>query len=120
MSSAGGAAAYHRERGAPLAFPGTAVLLTDARVGAHHQHGEVGAVAGEAENGGLQVLVVSSQIDEGDHLGGALTDLLRRPRLAVVDHLKHDQEEEHLTSLACRCLPPVATAVITQEPPKLQ
>lgn len=61
--------------------------LTDAGVGAHHQHGEVGTVAGEAEDGRLQVLVVSGQIDEGDHLGGALADLLRCPRLAVVHHL---------------------------------
>lgn len=62
--------------------------LTDAGVGAHHQHGEVGAVAGEAEDGRLQVLVVSGQIDEGDHLGGALTDLLSCPRLAVVHNLQ--------------------------------
>lgn len=62
--------------------------LTDAGVGAHHQHSKVGAVAGEAEDGGLQVLVVSSQIDEGDHLRGALTDLLSCPRLAVVHNLQ--------------------------------
>lgn len=68
-----------------------ALRLTDAGVGTHNQHGEVGAVAGEAEDGGLQVLVVSCQIDEGDHLGGALADLLRRPRLAVVDDLHGDQ-----------------------------
>lgn len=67
------------------------VLLTDAGVGAHHQHGKVGAVAGEAENGRFQVLVVSGQINEGDHLGGALTDLLGCPGLAVVHYLKHHQ-----------------------------
>lgn len=50
--------------------------LTDAGVGAHYQHGEVRAVAGESKNGGLQVFVVSRQVDESDHLGGALADLL--------------------------------------------
>ena len=58
---------------------GMALVLTHAGVGAHHQHGEVGAVACEAKDGGLQVLVVSSQVNESDHLGGALTDLLCRP-----------------------------------------
>lgn len=61
--------------------------LTDACVGAHHQHGKVRAIAGEAEDGGLQVLVVSCEVDEGDHLGGALADLLRCPRLAVIHNL---------------------------------
>lgn len=70
------------------------VLLTDASVGAHHQHGKVRAVAGEAENGRFQVLVVSGQIDESDHLGGALTDLLGRPGLAVVHYLKHHQRRQ--------------------------
>lgn len=68
--------------------------LTNAGVGAHHQHGEVGAVAGEAEDGGLQVLVVSGQINEGDHLGRALADLLRCARLAVVHHLHGDQKAD--------------------------
>ena len=60
---------------------------TNAGVCTDDQHGEVRAVAGEAEDGGLQVLVVSRQVDEGDHFRGALTDLLCCPRLAVVHHL---------------------------------
>lgn len=71
------------------------VLLTNAGVGAHHQHGEVGAVAGEAENSRFQVLVVSGQINKGDHLGGALADLLGCPGVAVVDYLKHHQRRTH-------------------------
>lgn len=66
--------------------------LTDAGVGAHYQHGEVRAVAGQSKNGGLQVFVVSGQVDERDHLGGALADLLGGARLAVVHHLSVDGE----------------------------
>lgn len=72
---------------------GSTPQLTDAGVGAHHQHGEVGTVAGEAEDGGLQVLVVTGEIDEGDHLGGALADLLGRAGLAVVHDLRRRQRE---------------------------
>ena len=61
--------------------------LTDASVSAHYQHGKVGAIAREAEDGGLQILMVSRQVDESDHLGRALADLLSCPRLTVVHHL---------------------------------
>lgn len=52
---------------------------TNASVGADEQQGAVGTVRGEAEDGGVQVLVVACQVDEGDHLGAALTDLFCRP-----------------------------------------
>lgn len=80
------------------------VLLTNAGVGAHHQHGEVGAVAGEAENSRFQVLMVSGQINEGDHLGGALTDLLGCPGLAVVHYLKHHQQRRTHEQLGLQVL----------------
>ena len=80
--------------------------LTNAGVGAHHQHGEVGAVAGETEDGGLQVLVVSGEVDEGDHLGRALADLLSCPRLTVVHNLfdtRQDDEAFKITRGADMC-----------------
>jgi len=58
----------------------------------HHEHAEVGQVARHAEHGGLQVLLVSGQVDEGDDLGGLLTDLgpVQTAAVAVglVDHLR--------------------------------
>lgn len=41
----------------------------------HHEHTEVGQVSGHAKHGGLQVLLVTGQVDEGDDLGGALANL---------------------------------------------
>lgn len=67
--------------------------LTYTRVGAHHQHGEVRAVAGQTKDGGLQVLVVTCQVNEGDHFGGALTDLLGCSGLAVVHHLNDTRKQ---------------------------
>ena len=40
----------------------------DARVGADHEHAEVGCVARHPEHGRLEVLLVPSQVDECDHL----------------------------------------------------
>ena len=53
--------------------------LTDPSVCTDEKQGAVGAVGGEAKDGGVQVLVVACQVDEGDHLGAALTDLFCRP-----------------------------------------
>ena len=78
---------------------GAWLQLTNAGVGAHHQHGEVGAVAGEAEDGGLQVLVVSGEVDEGDHLGRALADLLSRPRVTVVHDLLDTRQDDEAFKL---------------------
>ena len=44
--------------------------LTHARIGSNDQHGEVGSASGKTKHGGLEVLVMSGQIDEGDELGG--------------------------------------------------
>lgn len=63
-------------------------VLTDARVCADDQHCKVRAVAGKAEDGGFQVLVVTRQIHERDHFGGTFTNLLRSPRLAVIHDLE--------------------------------
>lgn len=52
---------------------------TNPSVSTDEEQGAVRAVRGEAEDGGVQVLVVASQVDEGDHLGAALTDLFCRP-----------------------------------------
>ena len=59
----------------------------DAAVGRDHQHGVVRRVARQAEHGGLQVLAVSGQVNEGDQLGGLLADLLRRGSGRVVDRV---------------------------------
>ena len=73
---------------------------TYAGVGADHQHGEVGSVAEQAEDGGLQVLVVAGQVHEGNHLRRVLTDLLCRARITVVHHL-HTHTHTH-THTHCR------------------
>ena len=44
--------------------------LTHARVGSHDQHGEIGSTSVKTKHGGLEVLVMSSQINKGDELGG--------------------------------------------------
>lgn len=41
----------------------------------YHEHAEVRQVASHAEHGGLQILLVSRQVNESDDLGGLLTDL---------------------------------------------
>ena len=48
----------------------------DAHVGADHQHGVVGTVAGHAEHGRLQVAFVASQVNERDHFGRLLANIL--------------------------------------------
>lgn len=63
--------------------------LTNAGVGANHQHGKIRTVAGEAEDGCFQVLVVASQVDERDHLGGTLTDLFCCSGVTVIYHLRN-------------------------------
>lgn len=65
---------------APPSSPVPAPLArTDPSVSADEQQGAVGAVRGEAEDGGVEVLVVAGQVDEGDHLGAAFADLFCRP-----------------------------------------
>lgn len=39
-----------------------------------HEHAEVGEVSCHPKYGGLKVFLVTSQVDEGDDLGGLLTD----------------------------------------------
>lgn len=41
----------------------------------YHEHAEVRQMAGHAKDSGLQVLLMASQVDEGNHLSGFLTDL---------------------------------------------
>lgn len=53
--------------------------LTNASVGTNKEQGTVRTVGGEAKDGGVQILVVACQVDEGDHLGAALTDLFCGP-----------------------------------------
>lgn len=60
---------------------------TNAGVCADEQQCAVGAVGGEAKDGGVQVLVVARQVDERYHLGAALADLLCRPGVTVIHHL---------------------------------
>lgn len=62
--------------------------LTNAGVCADDQYSEIWTVAGEAKDGGLQVLMVTCQIDECDHFRGTLTNLLCCPRLAVIHNLE--------------------------------
>lgn len=38
----------------------------DSSVGAHHQHAEVRSMACHSKDGGLEVLLVAGQINEGD------------------------------------------------------
>ena len=45
----------------------------------------VWTVACQGGYGGVQILVVASQVDEGDQLAGCLADLLGRPVVAVVN-----------------------------------
>ena len=59
---------------------------------AHHEHAEVGQVSRHAEHGGLEVLLVAGQVDEGDDLWGFLTDLGPVQAAAVAVWLVH-----HLT-----------------------
>lgn len=40
-----------------------------------HEHAEVGQVSCHAKDGGLEVLLVAGQVNEGDDLGGFLADL---------------------------------------------
>ena len=61
--------------------------LTDAGAGADDEHGEVRRVAGQAEDGRLQVLVVSAEVNECDQLRGRLADVLGGPLVAVVHQL---------------------------------
>jgi hypothetical protein len=55
------------------------VPRTDPSVGTDEEQGAVRAIGGEAKDGGMQVLVVARQVDEGDHLRAALTDLFCCP-----------------------------------------
>lgn len=69
-------------------------VLTDACVCADDQHCKVRAVAGKAEDGGFQVLVVTRQIHERDHFRGTLANLLCRPRLAVIHDLERERRQK--------------------------
>ena len=55
------------------------VSCTDSSVGADKEQGTVWTVGGEAKDGGMEVLVVACQVDEGDHLGATFTDLFCCP-----------------------------------------
>lgn len=68
------------ESAPPFALPALcSVLRTDSSVGTDEEQGTVGAVGGEAKDGGVQVFMVARQVDEGDHLGAALADLFCSP-----------------------------------------
>lgn len=69
--------------------------LTNASICADDQHSEIRAVAGEAEDGGLKVLVVTGQINECDHFRGTFTNLLCCPRLAVIHNLGQKKKKKH-------------------------
>ena len=47
----------------------------DASIGSYHQHAEVGGMASHSKYGCLEVFLVSSEVNEGDHLGGGPTDV---------------------------------------------
>lgn len=64
------------------------LILTNTSICTDNKHGKIRTVAGKAKDGGLQVLVVTCQIDERDHFRGTLTDLLCRSGLAVIDNLE--------------------------------
>ena len=57
----------------PLSFRGQ---LTHSRVCTHHKHGKIRAVGSKPKYGRLDVLLVAGQVNEGDKLGGSLTDFL--------------------------------------------
>lgn len=75
----------------PFALPLCSGSRTDSSVGTDEEQGAVGAVGGEAEDGGVQVFVVARQVNEGDHLGAAFADLFCGPRVAVIHHLAQGQ-----------------------------
>lgn len=68
-----------RESAPPFALPLCSVSRTDSSVGTDEEQGTVGTVGGEAEDGGVQVFMVARQVNEGDHLGAAFTDLFCSP-----------------------------------------
>lgn len=69
-----------RDSAPPFALPALcSVSRTDSSVGTDEEQGTVGAVGGEAKDGGVQVFMVTCQVDEGDHLGAALADLFCSP-----------------------------------------
>lgn len=74
---------------------------TNPSVCANNQHSKIWTVAGEAKNGGFQVLVVTGQINECDHFGGTLTDLLSCPRLAVIYNLGKSEAKNDYISGYC-------------------
>lgn len=58
--------------------PNTCIASPDSLVGeahTYHEHAEVRQMASHAKNSGLKVLLVASQVNEGDHFRGLLTDL---------------------------------------------
>lgn len=68
-----------RESATPSSPVPVPVPRTNPSVSTDEEQGTVGTVGGEAEDGGVQVLVVACQVDEGDHLGAAFADLFCRP-----------------------------------------
>lgn len=68
-----------RESAPPFTLPLASVSRTDSSVGTDEEQGAVGTVGGEAEDGGVQVFMVARQVNEGDHLGAAFTDLFCSP-----------------------------------------
>lgn len=49
-------------------------MVQTLETGSDHEHCEVWQVPGHAEHCGLQVALVASQIDEGDHLARVFAD----------------------------------------------
>lgn len=47
----------------------------DSSVGPHHQHTEIRGVASHSKYGGLEVLLMPGQVNEGDNFGGRSADV---------------------------------------------
>ena len=60
---------------------------TYSRSGADDKHRKVRRVSGQAEHRCLEVLVMSTEVDERYQLGRVLADFFHRPRVTVVKHL---------------------------------
>ena len=55
----------------------------------YHQHRKIGDVTGHAEDGGLEIFLVTGQIDESDDFGGsgANLDPIQWAVIRLVDHI---------------------------------
>ena len=57
---------------------------TYSSAGADHKHGEVRRVARQAEDGRLEVLGVTTEIDQSDEFSRVLANLFHRARFTVI------------------------------------